>query len=607
MAEENSITEGASVIDDAGVVTAHVTSLKLPEGGYVLDSGEKLQVLEVAWESCGLERQENDNVVFICHALTGDAHVAGHYEGETKPTGWWNGIVGPGKAIDTNRYRVICANVLGGCRGTTGPSSVNPATGKPYGSSFPRFTMGDTVKVYRELLRQLGVRKLVHLVGGSFGGMQVLEWITAFPDEVENAVVIASGAALNAQALAFDIVGRRAITEDPKWCGGDYYGTPGPVTGLAAARQVAHITYLSLELINQKFGRKLQQSWLARGPEFLAEQYRNFGTVFQIESYLGYQAEKFISRFDANSYLQITHAMDRYNLAEKWGSLNQACARIKARLLLVSLSGDWLFSEEQSREITSAMLKEGKSVSYSHLDIRVGHDGFLTHIDELSRVMTAFIARAGNEDIKQYKRRKFEAAIKMIRDGSRVLDIGCGSGSMLTILRREKNVKGVGIDINFKKITHAISRGNDVVYEDADEGLTLIPDNTYDTAILSETLQTVKYPRELLRQMLRVAKEGVVSFPNFASLMVRVQLGLLGRMPVGKQMPFEWYNTPNIHFFTLKDFIALCKEERFEILELNVQARDPLSKLLVLLGLKNVGASSVVARIAGKNETVEVE
>ncbi len=600
MTQEDDIVVAPDLSNDAGVVVPCVTSLELPEDGFVLESGEKLQKIEVAWESCGLEKAENDNVVFVCHALTGDAHVAGHYEGETKPTGWWNGIVGPGKAIDTKRYRVICANVLGGCKGTTGPSSTNPATGKPYGSAFPRFTIGDTVRVYRELLRQLGIKKLAHLVGGSFGGIQVLEWVTAFPDEVENAIVIASGAALNAQALAFDIVGRRAITEDPKWNGGDYYGTPGPVTGLAAARQVAHITYLSLELINQKFGRKLQQSWLARGPEFLAEQYRNFGTVFQIESYLGYQAEKFISRFDANSYLQITHAMDRYNLAEKWGSLEQACARIKARLLLISLSGDWLFSEDQSREIASAMLKEGKSVSYSHLDIRVGHDGFLTHIDELSRVMSAFISRPNSGNIKQYKRNKFEAALKMIKNGSRVLDIGCGSGSMLTILRKEKNVKGVGIDINFKKITHAIGRGNDIIYEDADEGLTLIPDQAYDMAILLETLQTVKYPRELLRQMLRVAKEGVVSFTNFASLMVRVQLGIYGHMPVGKQMPFEWYNTPNIHFFTLKDFIALCKEERIEILELDVKARDWLSKLLLLLGFKNVGAFKVVARIAKK-------
>ena len=325
-----------------GVVEPRVTTLTLPPGGFRLEDGGTLARIDVAWESCGLERPENDNVIFICHALdggtlaridvawescglerpendnvifichalTGDAHVAGRRPGEESSSGWWDSIVGPGKALDTNRYRVVCANVLGGCKGTTGPSSVNPATGRPYGSSFPRFTIGDTVEVYRAFLREIGVTHLAGLVGGSFGGIQVIEWITAHPGEVDKAVMIASGAALNAQALAFDIVGRYAITLDPGWQGGDYYGGPGPRMGLAQARQVAHITYLSLDLLNRRFGRKQQEDWLKRGADWLEQHAARFGTTFAIESYLEYQARKFLARFDANSYLQITHAMD---------------------------------------------------------------------------------------------------------------------------------------------------------------------------------------------------------------------------------------------------------------------------------------------------------
>ena len=427
------------------VVETHMTTLNLPPEGFRLEEGGTLARVDVAWESCGPERPENDNVVFICHALTGDAHVAGRYAHETESSGWWDGIVGPGKAIDTTRYRVICANVLGGCKGTTGPSSVNPATGRPYGSAFPRFTIGDTVEVYRALLRQLGVTHLAALVGGSFGGIQVIEWLAAHPGEVDKAVMIASGAALNAQALAFDIVGRYAITLDPKWQNGDYYDSPAgrPDVGLAQARQVAHITYLSLDLLNRRFGRKPQDTWLAKGKEWLEAHAARFGTTLAIESYLNYQAKKFLARFDANSYLQITHAMDRYDAAEKYGSLDEVCRRVTARLLLISISGDWLFSTDQSRSIATGMLKAGKSVDYSHLDIKVGHDGFLTHTKELSKVMGGFF-RDDVREVPPEKKRKFAPIVDMVPAGSRVLDIGCGTGSLLHLLRAGKDVRGTG-------------------------------------------------------------------------------------------------------------------------------------------------------------------
>lgn len=581
------------------MVETHTLTLSLPEGGFRLEEGGSLPRVDVAWESCGLVKPENDNVVFICHALTGDAHVAGRYANENESSGWWESIVGPGKAIDTNRYRVICANVLGGCKGTTGPSSVNPATGRPWGSAFPRFTIGDTVEVYRSLLRELGVTHLAGLVGGSFGGIQVCEWLAAHPNEVDKAVMIASGAALNSQALAFDIVGRYAITLDPHWHGGDYYDRPfedRPNVGLAQARQVAHITYLSLDLLNRRFGRKQQEDWLAKGAEWLEAHAAKFGTTFAIESYLRYQAKKFIARFDANSYLQITHAMDRYDASVKYGSLDEVCRRITAKLLLVSISGDWLFSEEQSRNIAAAMLRQGKDVSYSHLDIKVGHDGFLTHTKELGKLMGAFFASVPTE-VSAEKRQKLAPIVEMIPEGGQVLDIGCGSGSLLTLLR-EKKVRGTGIEIDFGKIVDGVRGGLNVLYEDADEGLGLLPDAAYDVAVLSETLQTVKRPREILVKILDKAKEAVVTIPNFASIGIRLHLLLTGRMPVGSELPFEWYDTPNTHFFTFHDFRALCAKEGIEIKTVRAEANGWFGRLLLALGFVNLGADRVICRLA---------
>ena len=581
------------------MVETHTLTLSLPEGGFRLEEGGSLPRVDVAWESCGLVKPENDNVVFICHALTGDAHVAGRYANESESSGWWESIVGPGKAIDTNRYRVICANVLGGCKGTTGPSSVNPATGRPWGSAFPRFTIGDTVEVYRSLLRELGVTHLAGLVGGSFGGIQVCEWLAAHPNEVDKAVMIASGAALNSQALAFDIVGRYAITLDPHWHGGDYYDRPfedRPNVGLAQARQVAHITYLSLDLLNRRFGRKQQEDWLAKGAEWLEAHAAKFGTTFAIESYLRYQAKKFIARFDANSYLQITHAMDRYDASVKYGSLDEVCRRITAKLLLVSISGDWLFSEEQSRNIAAAMLRQGKDVSYSHLDIKVGHDGFLTHTKELGKLMGAFFASIPTE-VAAEKRQKLAPIVELIPEGGRVLDIGCGSGSLLTLLR-EKKVRGTGIEIDFGKIVDGVRGGLNVLYEDADEGLGLLPDAAYDVAVLSETLQTVKKPREILVKILDKAKEAVVTIPNFASIGIRLHLLLTGRMPVGSELPFEWYDTPNTHFFTFHDFRALCAKEGIKIKTVRAEANGWFGRLLLALGFVNLGADRVICRLA---------
>ena len=588
-----------------GLVEPKSMELKLPEGGLRLRTGGVLKRVDVAYEECGAIRPELDNVVFICHALTGDAHVAGMRPSETKPSGWWEGMVGPGRAIDTNRYHVICANVLGGCSGTTGPSSINPDTGKPYGSKFPRYDFSDTVDVYRMFLAQRGVKHLAGLVGGSFGGMQVMDWITRCPGEMDRACVIASSASLNTQALAFDVVGRSAITDDPAWNRGDYYDVGdglGPKKGLAAARQLAHITYLSRELLQEKFQRELQRNWLEESDEFQDRRARDFRTFFQIESYLAYQADKFLKRFDANSYLHITRSMDLFDAAAPYGSLAAACSRVTCKTLVVSLSGDVLFAEWQSRDIVEALLSNNKPVTYCHLDIGTGHDAFLTHIDDLSRLVGGFLGDR-KPDVTAAQEKQHGAVLSMVKEGAHVIDIGCGDGTLLNVLKKNKNVTGDGVDISVTEFEEAVADGNTLLWEDADEGLSLVPDGHYDMAICSETLQVVKNPRGLLHEALRVADEAIVSFPNFAAYRIRMTLGLCGRLPVSKQLPFQWYDTPNIHLITLKDFRNLCKSEGIEILEIRAESRHPIGKMLLSLGCKNLGASRIIARIAkaGRN------
>ena len=364
--------------------------LDLPEKGFTLKHGGVLKEINVAYETCGTLSPECDNVIFIAHALTGDAHVAGWHAGDTKLTGWWSNMVCPGGGIDTDRFYVVCANVLGGCMGTTGPSSINPDTGKPYGSSFPELTISDIVMVHKLLLDQLGIKKLYAIVGGSFGGMQVLDFITRYPDFVENAVVIASGASLTTQALAFDIIGREAIVNDPNWRNGDYYDDgKSPDVGLSQARKLAHVTYISNEMMKDKFGRRRRD--IAKQKNFPnAEEFR---TNFEVANYLEHQGEKFINRFDANSYLHISRATDEFDMAAEYGSLPKAFSPINAKVLVVALSGDWLFLPSQSEEMTKALFSAKKRVSYFCLNAPAGHDAFLTHIQDLVKVVSNFLVK----------------------------------------------------------------------------------------------------------------------------------------------------------------------------------------------------------------------
>ncbi len=586
--------------EGVGVIAPKKRKLTLPEGGFRLSYGGVLKEIEVEYEECGAPIGSN-NVIYICHALTGDAHVAGLRPGEEKPSGWWDGMVGPGRAVDTSRYHVICANVLGGCSGTTGPMSINPETGRPYGSSFPQYTFDDAIDVFRLLLKELGVTHLAALIGGSYGGLQVVNWMTRFPEDMDKVCLIATSANLNTQAIAFSVMSRNSITDDPAWKGGDYYlegDGKGPKAGLASARQLAHITYLSRELLQEKFHRDLQKNFVEAPAEARAERDRLFKTYFQIESYLDYQAMKFVRRFDANSYLHITRSMDLADPCLRFGSLDDAFARVTARTLVCSYENDILFPAWQSKEIVASLMKANRRVSYCHLESGTGHDSFLTDIEHLSKIVGGFLSERPVEPLA-WQKAHYANVVRMVREKTRVIDIGCGDGSLLDTLRAVRGVTGTGVELDVERYEQALASGHDILFDDVDEnGIEVAPDHRFDVAIVSDTLQEVKNPRGLLHEALRLADEAIVTFPNFAAYRIRLTLALLGRLPVSKQLPFEWYDTPNIHCITLKDFRALCEKEGIDIVEVKAESRHLIGKVLMALGFKNLGASKIVARIA---------
>ena len=369
-----------------GVVETKRFSFGEPPGEMLLECGQKLGPVTLAYETCGELSAQRDNAVLVMHALSGDAHVAGyHSESERKP-GWWDLMVGPEKPIDTGTYFVICANVIGGCKGSTGPGSENPKTGRPYGLEFPMVTVSDMVDAQVRLLDHLGVERVLTAIGGSMGGMAVLELAVGHPEWVASIIPVATSARLNAMSIAFNEVGRQAIMKDPAWCGGQYYGTAGPTGGLSIARMIGHITYLSEPSMREKFGRRLQEK----------EVYGyDFSTEFQVESYLRYQGDAFIKRFDANSYLYITKAMDYFDVAEKYGggSLVGAFERIRpeTRVLVISFTSDWLFPTAQSKEIVKALKANGLPTSFLEVESRYGHDAFLLPNEQQETAIRGFL------------------------------------------------------------------------------------------------------------------------------------------------------------------------------------------------------------------------
>jgi homoserine O-acetyltransferase len=351
-----------------------------------LDCGVTLGPVDCAYETYGVLNADRSNAILVLHAFSGDAHAAG--EG-----GWWSNMIGPGKAFDTDQYFVICSNVLGGCRGTTGPGSINPETGCPWAMTFPSVTVSDMVRLQKLLIEHLGISRLLAVSGGSMGGMQALEWAAAYPESVATAIPIASTARHSAQQIAFNEVGRQAIMADPDWRGGNYYGGKPPARGLAVARMVGHITYMSDASMREKFGRRL------RTPD-----------QFEVESYLAYRGYKFVDRFDANSYIYITRAMDTFDLTQR-GSLPSLFERARTRFLVISFTSDWLYPSYQALEIVSALRSRNADVAYCNLEARYGHDSFLVEVNEQTELVRGFLTST-YRDLERAQPKKGGAAAR---------------------------------------------------------------------------------------------------------------------------------------------------------------------------------------------------
>ena len=355
------------------------------EEGLQLCCGSILKNIDVAYETYGTLNEDASNAVLICHALTGSANAAGKHNAEDKKPGWWDTMIGPGKAFDTNEYFIVCSNILGSCYGTTGPASINPETNEPYSLDFPVITVSDMVNTQYRLMKHLKVEKWLAVAGGSLGGMQALQWAVTYPDCVHSVMPIATTSMLSPQSIAFDWVGREAIMSDTNFKDGKYTKDALPEKGLAISRMLAHITYLSETGMREKFGRRLQE---------MDEYNFDFTFNFQVESYLKYQGSQFVNRFDANSYLYITRAMDYFNLSNEFnaeGDLAKVLERAKASFLIVSFSSDWLFPPYQSVEIVKALQKCRREVNYCEIQSDYGHDAFLLEDDVLGNIVRNFL------------------------------------------------------------------------------------------------------------------------------------------------------------------------------------------------------------------------
>ena len=349
-----------------------------------LESGEKLEPITLAYEKYGKLNQQKTNAILVVHALSGDAHAAGLHERD-KQHGWWDDMIGPGKALDTMKYFVVCSNVLGGCKGSTGPSSINPKTGKPYGTEFPIVTIKDMVDTQRRLIEHLGINKLLTVVGGSMGGMQVLQWMVSYPDRIRSAIPIATTMKHSPQQIAFNEVGRQAIMADHNWNNGNYYGGSAPERGLAVARMVGHITYMSDVSMAEKFGRRRKN----------LERPFKFGTDFEVEGYLRYRSDNFVKRFDANSYLYITKAIDYFNILNG-KNLSEIFKDLKAKVLVLAFKSDWLYPVYQSREIVKACKLAGVDTTYCEINSTYGHDAFLLEVEEETHLIKHFLQTVSN-------------------------------------------------------------------------------------------------------------------------------------------------------------------------------------------------------------------
>lgn len=559
------------------------------DGDVSLELGGRLSQVHCAFETWGTLDADASNAVLICHAVSGDSHAARHDDDDD--SGWWDELIGPGKAVDTNRFFVVCPNVLGGCRGTTGPGDINPETGQPFGADFPRITIGDMVTVQRMLADHLGIKRWHAIIGGSLGGHQAMAWVARYPQATDLCVIIASSARLTSQALGFDIIGRNAIQTDPHFYGGQYYDKPmRPTTGLAIARMLGHITYLSTEVMEEKFGSDRHDP-------------REIATVFEqrfsIGSYLAHQGQKFTTRFDANSYVTLTMAMDLFDLGVNRLQLMETFNDADCEFLLVSFSSDWLFPAEQSRDIVNALTALDKPVTYAEITSPHGHDSFLI-AEDIAQYAPLLQARLGEIDVSPESISEVEELIiGEIPDHASVLDLGCGDGHLLAALRRKGHDKLVGVEVAQDSIIKTGRRGLQVIDYDLNNGLPAFIDNQFDVVVLSATLQAVANVETLFEEMFRVGRRIIISFPNFAYRKLREDYVVGGRSPkTPGEFGYEWYNTPNRRFPSIADVHDLCRQKGVKIeKEIYFDASD--GKRIAADNDPNLNADTAILVISG--------
>ena len=605
-AERTGAPQGRSV----GVVQSRSAHFDAP---LALACGRTLPQYDLAYETYGELNAARTNAVLVCHALNASHHVAGFYADDPDNVGWWDNMVGPGKPLDTDRFFVVGMNNLGSCFGSTGPMSINAATGQPWGSDFPVLTVEDWVDAQAQLADRLGIAQWAAVMGGSLGGMQALDWAMRYPGRIRNALVIAAAPNLSAENIAFNEVARQAILSDPEFHDGDFHAYDvKPRRGLRVARMIGHITYLSDEQMEAKFGRQLRD-----GLRF------SFAPEFQIESYLRYQGDKFAEYYDANAYLRITKALDYFDPATRTGGdLARALADATSRFLLVSFTTDWRFPASRSREIVKALVRTGRHVSYAEVAAPHGHDAFLLDDAQYHAVVRAWFERIAmgsdamgsearlatrsspmsthrerdvppapsRDDVPPTaspasgiapptldsrgapSRTDYATIAGWVSEGARVLDLGCGDGSLLRFLAAERRASGYGIEIDDAGVLASVRNGIDVIQSDLERGLAGFDDAAFDVVILSQTLQAMRRVEAIVAEMLRVGREAIVTFPNFGHWSHRLQIAR-GRMPVSTSLPYQWYDTPNIHLCTVADFDAFLAERWYRVLDRVVLAK----------------------------------
>ncbi len=597
-------TTGGSTADHhsaaAGPAKVVVPQFATFDAPLALSSGRSLPSYTLAYETYGTLNADHSNAVLVCHALNASHHVAGVYADNRDDLGWWDNMVGPGKPLDTDRFFVVGVNNLGSCFGSTGPASIDPATGEPWGANFPLVTVEDWVDAQARLADRLGIDAWAAVMGGSLGGMQAIGWAIRYPARVRHVLAIAAAPNLSAENIAFNEVARQAILGDPDFHGGDFYRHHAiPRRGLTLARMIGHITYLSGEQMETKFGRQLRE-----GLNY------SFAPEFQIESYLRYQGDKFADYYDANTYLRITKALDYFDPAGAGGELSDAFAKVSARFLVVSFTTDWRFPPERSRELTRALVRNRIDVSSAEIEAPHGHDAFLLDNPQYHAVVGAYFARIGatsqattsraggpskqartaepapvspaTASVQLDKRagdstpppaaRSDHAMIaRWIAPGAHVLDLGCGDGSLLAYLGQARGATGYGLEIGDAGMLASVGAGINVIQRDLESGLNGFDDASFDCVILSQTLQAMRHIETIVDEMLRVGREAIVSFPNFGHWSHRWQI-LRGRMPVSDALPYQWFDTPNIHLCTVADFDAFLRERGCHVIERRVLA-----------------------------------